>query len=121
MYSHCKAARRFSFLLSPGGIVFGYILTLFAVVVGMGAFPFSRFWLGLLFVVVGAFFVVAVSVLVIVYLYLAFALLAALMNIGRRFLFGADRSQTTNTPFFLKKDLENQGTGAELWDRWVDG
>ena len=121
MYSHRKFARRFSFLLSPGGIVFGYLFTLFAVVAGMGAFPFSRFWLGLLFVVVGAFFVVAVSVLVIVYLFFAFAFLAALVKLGRRFLFGADRSQTTNKPFFLRKDLENQRSGAELWDRWVDG
>ncbi len=43
------------------------------------------------------------------------------MNIGRRFLIGADQSQTTNKPFLLRKDLESQGTSAELWDRWVDG
>jgi len=35
MSAASKAAQRFSFLLSPSGIVIGYLLTLFAVVAGV--------------------------------------------------------------------------------------
>ena len=51
MYSRSMAAGRFSFLRNPAGIVNGYILTLFAIVAGTGAFPFSNIWMALLFVV----------------------------------------------------------------------
>ena len=62
MYFQSKAARRFSFLLSPAGIVIGYILTLFAVVAGVVAFPFSSIWMGLLCILVGEFFVVTILI-----------------------------------------------------------
>ena len=66
MYFQSKAAERFASLGNPGGIVIGYTLTLFGVVAGVGAFPFSTFWMALLFAVVGAFVFVAISVIVIV-------------------------------------------------------
>jgi hypothetical protein len=47
---------RFSLSLGPAGIVIGYVLALFGVVAGVVAYPFSSIWLGLLVVVIGAFF-----------------------------------------------------------------
>jgi hypothetical protein len=41
MYSHTKAAGRFSFLLTPAGIVVGCVLALFGVVAGMVEYPLS--------------------------------------------------------------------------------
>lgn len=102
MYSHRKAARRFSFVLNPGGIVIGYIFTLFATVVGMGAFPFSNVWVALPFVVVGAFFVVAFPVLVMVYLFFIWKFL----NFARRLLFPIDQSQMTNKSSLQQKDQQ---------------
>jgi len=124
MYSNSKAAGRFSFLLNPAGIVIGYILTLFAIVAGAGAFPFSKIWMALLFVVVGAFFVVAVSVLVMVYLIFTWKIFTALRNFARRFCFGTVRtleSQRLSKSSHQRKDLECQGTNAWLWDQWIDG
>jgi hypothetical protein len=121
MYFQSKAAERFSFLLHPAGIVIGYILTLFAVVAGATAFPSSNVWMALLFVVVGAFFVVAISVIVMTYLFFIFGFFGALMNFARRLLFGADQSQMTSNSFHRQKDLRRQGINAELWDRWIDG
>jgi hypothetical protein len=120
MYSQSKTAGRLAFLLSPAGIVIGYILTLFAIVAGTAAFPFSKIWTALLFVVVGAFFVVSVPVLVTVYMFFMCALFAGLWSLARRLIFGADRSQLTSKSSHLTKDLESQGTNAGLWDRWID-
>jgi hypothetical protein len=124
MYPQGKAAWRFSFLLSPAGIVIGYILTPFAIVAGAGAFPFSNFWMGLLFVLVGAFFVVAIPVIVMAYLFLMWTFFAALRSLTRRLLYGAGHnsgSQWTSKPSLLRKDLRPQGTDTDLWDRWIDG
>jgi hypothetical protein len=121
MHSRSTAARRFSFLRNPAGIVIGYILTLFAIVAGAAAFPFSKFWMALLFVVVGIFFVVAISILVIVYLFFMFGFFGALINLARRLRLGADQSQATTKPSLLRKNVEPQAINAELWDRWIDG
>ena len=106
------------------GIVIGYLLALFAATAGVVAFPFSTLVLGLLFVVVGVFFVVAIPVIVMAYLFLTITFSRAIMSLGRRLLFGADQdseSQRTGKPSLLQKDLETQGTDAGLWDRWIDG
>ncbi len=68
MSARSRTARCSSFLLSPGGILIGYLIILFAVTAGVVAFPFSSVLFGLLFVVVGTFFVVAVPIVVMVYL-----------------------------------------------------
>jgi hypothetical protein len=121
MSSRSMAARRFSFLLNPGGIVIGYILTLFAVVAGVGAFPSSKFWMGLLFVVVGVFLVVAVLVLVLVYLFCICVVFAALRRLVRQLLFGIERWQMERQSSSQQNDLESQEINAGLWDRWIDG
>jgi hypothetical protein len=124
VYIRSKAAQRFSFLLSPGGIVIGYILTLFAVVAGVGFFPFSSISIALLFVVVGAFFVVAIPVLVMVYLFLMFAFFAVLRGFARRFCFGTVRTHASHrlsNSSHQQKDLESHGTNTDLWDLWIDG
>ena len=123
MYYRSKAAGSFSFLRRPGRILVGYILTLFAIVAGAAAFPFSKFWMALLFVVVGAFFVVAVSVLVMVYLFFTWKIFTALRNFARRFCFGTVRrhqSQRFGKSSLQQNDLESQGTNDGLWDRWID-
>jgi hypothetical protein len=124
MYTHTKAAGRFSFLITPAGIVVGYVLALFGVVAGVVAYPFSSIWLGLLYVVIGAFFVVAISVNVMVCLFFMIAIYRGLMAIGRRLLFGADQrsesyrmSESSNS----QKDPVSQQTDTGLWDRWIDG
>ncbi len=124
MSVHSRMARRFSLLLNPAGIVTGYLIALFAVVVGAGAFPFSNFWMGLLFVLVGAFFVVAIPVIVMAYLFLTLAFSAAFMSLGRRLFFGEDQrsgSQRPSKSSVLRKDLESKGTDCDLLDRWIDG
>jgi hypothetical protein len=124
MYSQRKAVRRFSFLRNPAGIVIGYILILIAVVAGAGAFPLSRIWMALLFVVVGAFFVVAISVIVMAYLFLMCAFFTALRSFARRFCFGSVRmheSQWLSKSSHQQIDLESQATNIDLWDRWIDG
>jgi hypothetical protein len=77
-----------SFWHSRAGVVFGYLLALFAATAGVVYFPFSIVSLGLLFVVVGAFFVVAIPVIVFAYLLLAIAVARALTGLGRRLLLG---------------------------------
>jgi hypothetical protein len=90
----------------------------------MVAFPFSSIWMGLLFVVIGAFFVVAISVNVIVCLFFMVAICRGLIAIVRRLLFGAEdgselyrMSESSN----LQKDPVPQQTDTGLWDRWIDG
>ena len=57
----------------PGWNLVGYLVVLFAVVAGTVAFPFSSIWMALLFVVVGAIFVVAIPMIVIAYVLMAVA------------------------------------------------
>jgi hypothetical protein len=119
-----KAVGRFSIRLGVPGIVVGYIVALFAVVAGMVAHPFSNIWLGLLFFLVGAFFVMAVPVIVMAYLFLMVAVYRALMALGRRLIFGAGNHsglQRTSKPSFLLKNLAPQRINTDLWDRWIDG
>src|SRR6516165_1084745 len=84
-------ARRRSSWLSPARILPGYLLALFAATAGVVCFPFSIVSLGLLFVVVGAFFVVAILVIVMAYVFMAIAVTRAFMGLGRRLLFGSDQ------------------------------
>jgi len=124
MSARSRTARRFSFLLSPGGIVIGYVVILLAVTAGVVAFPFSSVSFGLLFVVVGAFFVVAVPIILMAYVSMVIALSRALMGLGRRLLFGADQdseSQRKGKPSLLQKDHETQGIDNGFWDQWIDG
>jgi hypothetical protein len=124
MSAQSNVVERFLFRLGPGGIVVGYVLVLFGVVAGVVAFPNSSILFGLLFVVIGAFFVVAISVNVIVYLFFMVAIYRGLMTIGRRLLFWKNRkygSQMTSKWSLQQKGLESQGPTFDLWDRWVDG
>jgi hypothetical protein len=117
-------SRRPSFWLSPAGIVLGYLIALFAATAGVASFPFSIVSLGLLFVVVGAFFIVAIPVIVFAYLFMTIAVVRALMGLGRRLLTVSDqnagwlgRIQLSS----LKKDAVQTGMNGQLWDRWLDG
>jgi apolipoprotein N-acyltransferase len=114
MYSQSKTNENFPLLL-------GYALTQFAIVAGAATFPSSNVWLALSFIEVGACFVVAIPVIVMVHLSFMCALFAGLRSLARRLIFGADRSQMTSKSSHLRKDLEPQGTNAGLWDRWIDG
>lgn len=123
MSARSRMASRFSFIVSPGGSVIGYLCALFAVTAGVVAFPFSSISLGLLFVVVGAFFVVAVLIILMAYMFMVIAFCRALMGLDRRFPCGADQdseSQSRRKPSLLQKDLATQGTNTGLWDRWID-
>jgi hypothetical protein len=116
--------RRFSFWLSPAGIVLGYLLGLFAATAGVVCFPFSIITLSLMFIVVGLFFVVAIPVIVFAYLFMTIVVARALMGLGRRLLLGTVQdsgAQLIGKPRPIQKDLETQGTDSGLWDRWIDG
>ena len=119
MYFQSKAAIRFAFLRNPGSIVIGYILTLFAIVGGAAAFPSSTIWMTLLFVVVGAFFVVAVPILVMTYLFFTWKFFTVLRSFARRFCFGTVRRLSKSSRH--QKDPESHVINAGLWDRWIDG
>jgi hypothetical protein len=80
--------------------------------------------MGLLFVLVGAFFVVAISVIVMAYIFMAIAFCRALVGLSRRLLFGAGQNsawQRIVKPSLLQKDVEAEGSDIGLWDRWIDG
>ena len=73
---------------------------------------------------IGAFFVVAISVNVIVCLFFMVAIYRSLMAIGRRLLFGADycsELQRMSESSYLQKDPVPQLTDTRLWDQWIDG
>jgi hypothetical protein len=117
-------ARQSSFWLSPAGFVIGYLLALFAATAGVACFPFSILSLGLLFVVVGVFFVVAIPVIVMAYLHMTMTVARALMGLGRRLLIGDVQdsgAQLKGKTCSLQTDLESQECNAGLWDRWIDG
>jgi len=104
--------------------VIGYLLALFAVVAGMLPFPFSSVLTGLFYTLIGSFFVVAIAVISMTYLFITIAVSRALMGLGRRLLFGANQnpqSPRISKPSLSQKDLESQGNNTELWDRWIDG
>ncbi len=116
--------RRFSFVLSPPGILIGYLLALFTVTAGVVAFPFSIVPLGLFFVVVGAFAVVAIPVIVMAYVLMAITFTRAIMGLGRRLLLGASQNTVwhrAGKPSDLQTNLEAQRTDIGVWDRWLDG
>jgi hypothetical protein len=124
MSAQSKAAQRLSFHLCPAGIVIGYLLTLFAVVAGVVAFPFSSIWMGLLFVLVGAFFVVAIPIILMAYLLMTIAICRAIMGLGRRLVIGSRQNsewQRTVKPFAFQKSMEPASTDNGLLDRWIDG
>lgn len=120
-----KLAGRFCSYRNPTRIIVCYILTLFAAVAGVVAFPFSLVSMGVLFVVVGAFAIVAIPIIVVAYLFLAIAFYRGLMALGCRLLFGedpmSDSECATSKPPLLRKHLSPQRTDTELWDRWIDG
>jgi hypothetical protein len=115
---------RFSLRVGPAGIVVGYVLALFGVVAGVVAFPFSNIWFSLLAVVIGAFFVVAIPVIVMTYVFFTVAIYRGLKALGRRLLFWKSRkyrSQMTSKWSLQPKELESQGPNLDLWDQWIDG
>jgi hypothetical protein len=124
MYVQSKAARRLLSHLSLTGIVTGYLITLVAVVAGAVAFPFSSLWLGFLFVLIGAFFVVTVPVLLVVYVSMTIAICRAILRLGRRLVLGSSQDsewQTMTKPFEFQESMEPRGTDNGLWDPWIDG
>jgi hypothetical protein len=117
-------ARRPSFLLSPAGIVLGYLLSLVVATAGVVSFPYSIISLGLLFVVVGAFFVVAIPVIVFAYLFMAIGFTRATIGLGRRLLVGSNQSPGSYgkvKPRSSAKSLSGGVASSGLWDRWMDG
>jgi hypothetical protein len=124
MSVHGRVARRFSFLLSPARIVIGYILALFAATAAVVTFPFSSISIGVLSVLVGAFFLVAIPVIVMAYVFMTIAFSRALVGLGRRLLFGAVQDpawQRMGKPCPFQEHVEPGATAAGLWDRWIDG
>jgi hypothetical protein len=124
MSAQSRAVRRFSFLLTPAGIVIGYFLALFAAVAISVTFPFSNLSMGLLFILVGAFFAVAIPVIVLAWLFITLVVFRALLGLGHRLIFGSDQGsgwQRTIKPCPVEKDVEPEATAAGLWDLWIDG
>lgn len=118
MSAHSRMARRFSFLLSPGGIVIGYVLALLAATAGAASFSFSNILMGLLFVVVGSFFVAAVPIILMAYMFMVIAFCRAVIGLGHRLTL---HWWVAAKPCPSKKTVEPQRTAAGLWDRWIDG
>jgi hypothetical protein len=88
------------------------------------AFPFSSISIGVLAVLVGAFFIVAIPVIVMAYVLLTIAFSRALAGLGRRLLSGAVQDpacQRIGESCLTQKDVELRATAAGLWDRWIDG
>jgi Na+/citrate or Na+/malate symporter len=124
MSAQSKVIGRSPVLPSPGWIVIGYLVVLFAATAGVVIFPFSNIGLGLLFVVAGAFFVVAVPIIVIADLFLMIAAYRGLRALGRRLLLGAGHGsaiERASKSTLNQKYVEFQGTDMDLWDRWIDG
>jgi hypothetical protein len=124
MSAQSKLIGRLSVLPSPGRIIIGYLLALFAATAGVAFYPFSNISMGLFFVTIGAFALVAVPVLVLVYLFFLVAGYRALTALGRRLLFGPNHGsafQMASKSSRDQKHLESQGTDMDLWDRWIDG
>jgi len=124
MTARTELLDRFSILFNPGTIIIGYILTLFAVVAGVAAFPFSTISMVLLSIVVGVFFVVSVPIILATYVFLAIGIYRALMSFSRWLLFGSEETYDSGglgkrSP--MNKDLASEPADAGLWDRWIDG
>jgi hypothetical protein len=103
-------ARRFSLLLSPAGILTGYLLALFAATAGVVSIPFSSISFGLLFVVVSVFFVVAIPVIVRAYLLMTIGFARAIIDLGGRLFLGTD--QTTGWQNRVKPCNFQKNSGA---------
>jgi hypothetical protein len=117
-------ARRSSFRLSPAGIVLGYLLALVAATAGVVSFPFSIVSLGLLFVVVAVFFLVAIPVIVFAHLFMAIGFARAAIGLGRRLLVGSNQrpgSCSKVKPKSSAKSFLGEVTSSGRWDRWMDG
>ena len=87
-------------------------------------FPFSIISMGLFSITIGAFFLVALPILVVVYLILLVVGYRASIKLGRRLLFGeghGSEGQTRTKSAVQRKHLKSQGTDMDLWDRWIDG
>jgi hypothetical protein len=103
--------------------VIGYVLTLFAAVAGVVAFPFSMISMILLWIVVGAFFVVSVPIILITDVLLVVGFYRAMMELGRRLFFRQDpysESQSMSKTSFVDKDLASEPTDTGVWDPWID-
>jgi hypothetical protein len=124
MSAQSKLIGHLSVIPSPGRIIIGYLLGLLAATAGVALYPFSNISMGLFFVTIGAFALVAVPVLVMVYLFLIVVGYRALNKLGRRLLFDPDHGsafQGASKSFLNQKHLESHGTEMDLWDRWIDG
>jgi hypothetical protein len=80
--------------------------------------------LNLLFVVIAAFFVLAVPVLLVTYLFIAVVLCRAVVGFCRRLILDACeivKYAGWRKPSRLGKQQEPEGSGSRLWDSWVDG
>ena len=86
------------------------------------AFPFSGLLMGLLAVFVGAFLIVATSILLIVYVMMALGV-ARFVIAGCRRAFGRDQPTGFGNTNKLTRPLGDRGqeaSGPGLWDRWLD-
>jgi hypothetical protein len=101
-------------------MVGSFLLALFAVVAAILCFPFSGVLLGLLFVLVGSFFLVALVVVSVAWFCLAVAIFGAirwtLLGLVRRNAAGV-ASKSENP----QHKPEPAGERSDLWDRWLDG
>jgi hypothetical protein len=90
MSAQAKIPKPFPVQFNFAVIVIGYVLTLFAAVAGVVAFPFSMISLILLWIVVGAFFVVSVPIILLADVFLVVGFYRAIMELGRRLFFRQD-------------------------------
>jgi hypothetical protein len=124
MYAHSKADQHFSSHVAPTCIVIGYVLSLFAVVAGVVAFPFSTLWVGLLCFLIGAFFVVAIPIILMTCVLMTIVICRAITRLGRRLIYGSRQDSDLPTmveQLTFQKNLEPEGTDDTLWDQWIDG
>jgi hypothetical protein len=101
-------------------MVGSFLLALFAVVAGLLCFPFSGVLMGLLFVLVGSFFLVALVVVSATWFCLAVAIFGAI----RWALLGLVRRNATGVASKSEdpQDKPEPSRGrSDLWDRWLDG
>jgi hypothetical protein len=123
MSAQAKIPKPFPLQFNFALIVIGYVLTLFAAVAGVVAFPFSMISLILLWIVVGAFFVVSVPIILLADVFLVVGFYRAIMELGRRLFFRQDpysESQSMSKTSFMDKDLASEPTDTGVWDPWID-
>ncbi len=101
-------------------IVGAYLLMLFAVVAGLIIFPFSGILMGMLFFLVGSFFLVSLMILSATSLVFSVAVLGAI----RRRLLGVAPWYATGVASKSEDRRSKDGSAegrSDLWDRWIDG